>query len=428
MAGKTKNILLLGATFNTDNLGVGALAAGALTILVNKYPDAAISFLDYGVGPVVTRTLVADEAIAVPLVNLRFSWRVWLPNNVISLLFLALVYRVDNKYLGPWAARRNRWLQSLNDAELAFAVSGGDSFSDIYGLGRFFYVALPQILVLLLGKRLVLLPQTMGPFNGLVSRVFARFILKRAEVVFSRDLQGLEGVREILGPATDRDHVRFSHDMGFVLEASEPRQSDLPRNDSREAGVRPLVGLNVSGLLSMGGYEGNNSFGLKCDYRLLIDRLIAQFIEKDGSDVILVPHVFGVSGESDVTATARAYDGLKNKYTGRLFRLDGSYSPGEIKYIIGLCDFFVGARMHACIAALSQSVPAVGIAYSRKFFGVLQSIGVEQLVADPRRLTIEEILDVVGRAYSERGSTKEFLQRTMPGVHAKTLSVLDDIR
>jgi polysaccharide pyruvyl transferase WcaK-like protein len=40
--------------------------------------------------------------------------------------------------------------------------------------------------------------------------------------------------------------------------------------------------------------------------------------------------------------------------------------------------------MHACIAALSQEVPAVGLAYSDKFAGVFESAGVGAAVIDLR--------------------------------------------
>ena len=46
--------------------------------------------------------------------------------------------------------------------------------------------------------------------------------------------------------------------------------------------------------------------------------------------------------------------------------------------------------MHACIAALSQTVPAVAIAYSRKFLGVMETIGVEDIVVDPQCMTADE--------------------------------------
>ena len=49
------------------------------------------------------------------------------------------------------------------------------------------------------------------------------------------------------------------------------------------------------------------------------------------------------------------------------------------KAVIGQCDFFIGSRMHACIAALSQGVPCVGVAYSMKFAGVFDTVGMERM-------------------------------------------------
>ena len=41
-----KTILLLGATFGANNMGIAALASGAIKILVKTYPHAEIFFLD----------------------------------------------------------------------------------------------------------------------------------------------------------------------------------------------------------------------------------------------------------------------------------------------------------------------------------------------------------------------------------------------
>ena len=38
------------------------------------------------------------------------------------------------------------------------------------------------------------------------------------------------------------------------------------------------------------------------------------------------------------------------------------YDQHAIKSIIGRCDFFIGSRMHACIAALSQKIPTAAVA------------------------------------------------------------------
>jgi polysaccharide pyruvyl transferase WcaK-like protein len=80
---------------------------------------------------------------------------------------------------------RNPWLRDLADADIALAVSGGDSFSDIYGLSRFIYMSLPQLLVLALGRPLVLLPQTIGPMRSWLARRIARHVIDNAQVSFT---------------------------------------------------------------------------------------------------------------------------------------------------------------------------------------------------------------------------------------------------
>jgi len=90
------------------------------------------------------------------------------------------------------------------------------------------------------------------------------------------------------------------------------------------------------------------------------------------------------------------------------------YDQHEMKYLIGQCDFFIGSRMHACIAALSQGVPAVGLAYSNKFLGVLRTVGAEGLVADLRERDTMEVMALVENAYLLRQKTRSDLAGRMP--------------
>ncbi len=170
------------------------------------------------------------------------------------------------------------------------------------------------------------------------------------------------------------------------------------------ADARPLVGLNVSGLLQMGGYSKDNMFGLAVDYPTLIDELIAYFTKEANAHLVLVTHVTGAPGghESDATACEALFAKHKASCQGRLHLADPSYNHREIKYLIGKCDFFLGARLHACIAALSQGVPAVGMAYSRKFVGVFESLQCPELVVDLRANSNQAALSLVKDLYRDR--------------------------
>jgi len=416
----------LGATFGTGNMGVGALAYGALTVLVTRYPNADICFLDYDRAASVSEIELGGSRISIPTVNLRFSWKVWLPNNVAHLLLLAEILRFAGAYLRQWAIPRNRWLRAIAGADLAVAVSGGDSFSDIYGLGRFFYVCLPQLLVIALGKELILFPQTIGPFNGGLAKLVARYIMRRARVVYVRDRQGVGEVRALLKLKDDDQRVRFCYDLGFVVESRKPRDMDLGPYKGSTARRGLWVGLNVSGLLLMGGYSKENMFELHVNYAELIERLIAHLIEVKKASVLLIPHVFGSHEENDTFAVSTFHSKLGERYQQRLQCVSRTLDQNEIKYIIGQCEFFIGSRMHSCIAALSQEIPSVGIAYSEKFRGVFESIGVEQFVADPRTMSVREVLSLVDRTLDNRIATSEHLKRIMPKVRRSVLNLLTD--
>jgi colanic acid/amylovoran biosynthesis protein len=421
-------IMILGATFGTDNLGVSALTAGTVECILGVFPKAEILLLDYGVQPT---TYFFESAFPVPisLINMRFSKRFYLKNNVARLLATALGLR-----LIPGSSRRESWerknpyLSRIRQSDIIVSLAGGDSFSDIYGLGRLLYVSLPQLLVLALKKPLVLLPQTLGPFSKGIAKLLARFIISQARLVYSRDYRGLEEFQPKGQKQGRTGNLRFCYDVGFAVK---PRPSDRIQVEGLRLSDRPsfLVGFNISGLLYGGGYSGRNEFGLKCDYGRLVEKLLDFLIRESQATVLLVPHVLGEGqdSESDTVVSARLYAERKPSFGERLGLVRGRYDQSEIKHIIGGCDFFIGSRMHSCIAAISQYVPTVSIAYSQKFKGVMETVGVAPHVADPRSMDAEEILALVDRALKEREATRRHLQKTMPEVRRRVLELFTEI-
>jgi colanic acid/amylovoran biosynthesis protein WcaK/AmsJ len=430
MTGKKTTICLLGASFGTNNMGVNALTAGTLKAFFERYSGGELFLFDYGKQKTTYTFRIGEKSMPVPLVNIRFSKKIYLKNNIAYLIALALLVRcIPFRRMQLKVISRNPWLKGMAEADIVASMAGGDSFSDLYGMRRLLYVSLPQLLALALGKRLVLLPQTIGPFKGSLAKVIAKIILQKAGVVYSRDHAGLEEARLLIGAGYSDERVRFCYDVGFVVDPVKPRSMDLDGFPGRAGRDHPVVGLNVSGLLFMGGYTKRNMFGLKGDYRKLVYDIIEHLIAQKGATVLLVPHVFGAKEdtESDAAVCEVLYADLKQRYPERLYLARGRYDQGEIKYIIGLCDLFIGSRMHACIAALSQNIPAVAIAYSRKFTGVLQTIDAEFSVADPRELENEAVLAVIDRVYEQRTAVRQQLERTMPAVKTAVLELFPQI-
>lgn len=422
-------VCLLGASFHTGNLGVNALASSAYKCVRSAFPNSEIFLLDYGRNSSAGNCTIGQRTFRVPVVNLRFSKKLYLANNVAFLLFLAFCLRiVPSTSFRRWVVRGNGTLQQLERISFGAAISGGDSFSDIYGVTRFFYVVLPAILLLLLGKKLVLLPQTIGPFKRWYVRKIALWIVARAAVTYSRDHEGYEYLVNAFRGAGHQPELRFCYDMAFVLDRKPPtaiRTVGL----SPECAALPLVGLNMSGLLFSGGYTRQNMFRLKSDYRTMIRHIVAHCLKERGVRVLLVPHVFSDKPglEDDLVACKLIYDEFAQEYPGRIGYLEGDYNDGEVKFAIGECDFFLGSRMHACIAAVSQCIPALSLAYSSKFQGVMGAVGINELVLDLRDLDEQQILERFDHCFDRRPELRDQLQAIMPQVRSIVLRVVEGL-
>ena len=430
---KPLNIVLLGASFSTGNLGVNALAESTIKILLHQWPQTEVTLLGSGYDLEHFVLPVGDRKIDIRNVPIRFSRKLGLPYHF---LWFA-VYGVLARLL-PWAGlrrrlfARNAYCRTLREAHLAVDITGGDSFSDIYGVRRFLLGFLRKWLILLYGKDLVLMPQTYGPFQRTMCRRLARYILKRSKRIYTRDTAGLEYLSRLLGRAGADGKVLFAPDVAFVLDARRPAVLDADGVERVRTTNSVLVGLNVSGLIYYGGYTGHDEFGLKVDYKGLIDKIVDLLLSKPDTLLLLVPHVvpvagFGANVENDLQACLEVHERFSKRHPDRVFVARGHYDHCEIKHIIGMCDFFIGTRMHACIAALSQGIPAIGLAYSKKFRGVFESVGVGELAVEMREAEVDESVAAVDRAFVSRQTLAARLGQTVPGVKRQVLALLENV-
>jgi polysaccharide pyruvyl transferase WcaK-like protein len=321
-------------------------------------------------------------------------------------------------------------LKEIIEIDIVADITGGDSFSDIYGMRRFVLGFLRKWLVLLYGKKLIMLPQTYGPFKGTLTKTMAKYIMRRASVIYSRDRSGVSYVRELLNNRNFENKVRFVPDVAFVLDSHKPENIDIGLLETVRAKDSVVIGLNVSGLLYNRGHIMNEMFGLKTDYRQLVYQLARLLLKNDKVKLLLVPHVLPPAPAviNDAVACLELYKQLGREHPGRKFLVKGKYDQGEIKYIIGLCDFFIGSRMHACIAALSQCIPTVGIAYSDKFRGVFESVGVGYCVADARNMDIKGVFEIIESAYNKRVEIQKYLHKRAPSNIKAVLSIFNELK
>ena len=394
------DVCLLGATLETGNLGVLALAASLVQNVLAVRPGARIAMLIGSRDPGWRDLPLADGVARVHVLNYRLSPRARLSEHLMWQFALALGHRLIPIPAWRRLVRRNPMLRAIHEAELVGDITGGDSFSDIYGIRSFVIGCLPTLMVRLMGRPLVLLPQTYGPFASRTARFMARRVLYGASERIARDRASGPVVESLTG---GRCATRFCPDVAFTMAHRVPPSPEI--HPPLGAPWPDVVGLNISGLLYRGGYTGRNMFGLKLDYADFARRLVVALLDRTDAPVLLIPHNYGPPGGANndteaCEAVRQAVSG--HPAAGRVHLLRGTYTPFEIKGIIGQCGFFVGSRMHACIGAVSRCVPTVAVAYSRKFAGVFESIGLAGMVADAGSRAADEVIEAVLAGYADR--------------------------
>ncbi|WP_195429096.1 polysaccharide pyruvyl transferase family protein [Clostridium sp. D46t1_190503_E9] len=400
-----KKIILAGASLNSGNKGVNALTRGQITLLLDKYgTDIEIIILSYTVKEE-TNNLIKYNDLQINIKEIPCGKK-----KLIEAYF-------KSKTLGD-----NYIIKALKESDIILDISEGDSFSDIYGAKRFIQHSLVKLTAINLKKKLVIMPQTLGPFKSLWVKKVARNILNKADIVFVRDEISKKVALEEL--KVNRE-IKFIPDMAFYMKPD--KNTSIDKFVESKESIK--IGLNVSALLYNSGYNGNNMFNLKVDYKHLIDSLIEKLSKIPNTEIILIPHVMvkDIEVEDDFRVCKKMAEELNSKLKINIKTIDKYYREDEIKAIISGCDYFIGSRMHACIGAISSCVPTSPIAYSRKFIGIWDNIELGYCVTDPRKEEEKEIIDSIIDNFNSREKIKEKLNKEIPLLKEKIESIIDII-
>lgn len=341
---KKINVVLLGLDFCSGNLGCSALAYSFLEVLekLAKKNNCYMSITS------ANYHLFSLERENLKVENLQVKYK--------SIHFYQAFIRV------------------LKHADYVVDFTGGDSFTDIYGTNRFIKESLLKQLTILLGKKLILGPQTIGPFNKKYIKTWAKHILRNSFAVFTRDELSLT-YAESLGrvPLLTTDVAFFLQpDLNVFLEKTKVKK----------------IGINISGLLWNGGYTGKNDFMMQLDYKEYCRALINYCFSREYK-VYLISHVIpGEDGpaESDYAVA----ESLKNEFP-EIVLAPAFENPMKAKGYLSQMDVFIGARMHATIGAFSMGIPVVAVSYSRKFQGLYKSLEYPYVI-DTKLTSLEEAM------------------------------------
>ena len=285
--------------------------------------------------------------------------------NTIALTLKAIAVRTG--FISP-----KGMLKAINDSDVVIDL-GGDTFSDevspIYTLVH----SLSLLPAIALGKKYVLLSQSIGEFKTPVTRLIAKFILNHATLILSREYYTTQYLIEQLKIPAYR--IIELPDIAYTCETlkqSKPKTKAI-------------------GILTASLYKKQTGITYDDNIKLLVR--IAEYYQYRGYKIILIPHL-----NCNIKGVGAAKI-LNDKYVAQQISDRIPYCKIVEADDIGEASLIIGSRMHACVKALINDIPVVALSYQHKFLtlnGTSKLVNIQEANKDFSKVTeaCNEILGV----------------------------------
>ncbi len=253
-------------------------------------------------------------------------------------------------------------------------VLGGDDFTEDYGFAGPVVSAFLFDLFIKGGGRLVMLSQTIGPFHSYRTPAM-KYLLRKVDRIFTRDKKSCEYLRSI-----GLKNTYLCDDLALLPLSRQKKQK---RTDE-------YILFFPSELIYRYAMEGDRADWVKfCMF--MVSHLLDRFPDKK---LVLLPHVLKPKHVDDRIMVRELQEADSS-----IIAVTDEMLPYEVRCYIQSSCFIVSARMHPVISAIQCKVPAVALAYSDKYQGIIGGqFGLEECIIDVRYNTYE-------------GMKKSFVQR-----------------
>lgn len=309
------NILISGY-YGFDNIGDESILRTLITSLREKIPDCRLTVLSHN--PASTREKYGVEAV---------------------------------ERMSPGAI-----LRAVRQCDMLIS-GGGSLLQDVTSSKSIHYYLFIIRLAKLLGKKVFIYSQGIGPIDHAFNRRATARALKKADGVVVRDERSAKLLEQIGLP---QERIVITADP--VIRMKRP-----DRTVGREILAR--AGIKKDGRLTVGWAirekNRNSTFVRE------ITECIRWLRENYDAESVLIP--FHYEEDREVCSV------IAERTNGAAKCLSEKYLSEDMLSIIGNMDVLVGVRLHSMIYAAIMGVPIIGVSYDPKCTAFLNSVGLDSL-------------------------------------------------
>jgi polysaccharide pyruvyl transferase CsaB len=269
--------------------------------------------------------------------------------------------------------------RELKRADLLLS-GGGSLFQDVTSPRSVFYYGGIIIMARLLGRKICLYGQGIGPLKRRISRELVRRVMNRADVITLRDEGSLEELRTL--GVIRRAFVTTDPVLGLEVEAADRERGRALLTaagvDTGPPAGTPVTGIEAGGrngeAYAAGGRGPLLGLSLRPWPRLWASvaavARTADQLRSQGWQVVLIP-----LQTSDLQVLRQVRETMRQPAV----ILENIRGFRDLMAVMAHLDFGMGMRLHFLIFAALFGVPAVGLVYDPKVGRFMDQVGLPSI-------------------------------------------------
>lgn len=296
-------------------------------------------------------------------------------------------------------------LEKFREADAIFVKGGGfiHSYGELTDVYLIYYLLYQIRLALKCGKKVYILPNSIGPLKNKLAKKMVVKTLKRCSLVSLRENVSLNFVKSL-----GVDAERYP-DLGFYLKPSE--------KDFTKYLISNNVSLdrkNVIITLRPYRFSGHNNpdFFYKKYKNSVVS--VVEYICKKGYGVTFFAHTLGPSThEDDRIALKEVIESLSDDIKLNIsFIDDKELDCRDVEKIYSYYDYMIGTRFHSVIFSLNVGTPAIAIAYGgNKGKGIMEDLKNSEFSIDIDKLESKSLIKLFDNLESSKNEYKTNLDK-----------------
>lgn len=359
----------IGAHYNLNN-GDRAVLEATISSLKEIIPDAQITV------SVFDKRKFYDErvnAISWPLKGriMNKLFELFADRRCYNVLKLLSKFLVNSEYK-----------KELYKADIIL-MSGGHHLTDILGKDTFYRLSSNFILPILMGKKIVLLPQSIGPIkNDKSESLLLDKIFKGSKYIAYRDSAAENFLKQFNVPCSQE----YVPDIVFNF------------NCKRKAPKNKTVGIALYCV-----YQGEK---LKKLFPFVIDNLYKTLRElgKEGYNINFISMDI-----NDVEVAESLVYKLKNEFSSLEIKVEkpASNKISDVVKLFSDKDLILAYKTHSVVFSIITNTPVVAVAYHPKSIEFMDSVGLKEYAINDTEASFENLNKLVHSALSRSTEIKK---------------------